>query len=85
MRIFACEQGGRLVTANVSSWANTTVSFIKAFKNTNTNVIALGNWSNSENSSCTISDLTTTNFKVRYAVNTVPQGVWYAVGFVTLT
>lgn len=77
-----CEQGGELGWTS-SNWASNTKVLIKPFRDTTYNLIVLGNWSNSESSSCSISAKTTIDFTVRYAINiAVQKGVWYACGYI---
>ena len=76
------EQWGTWGTST-SSWATATGTYPKAFKNTNYYLFILGNWNNSESSSCTVQTKTTTGFTGRYANNTTGTqlSVYYACGF----
>ena len=78
-----CIQGSCNKLPQTGNWASTTVTLIKAYKDTNYNIITLGNWSDAGASSCVVTAKTTNSFTVTYAANNTTQlGVWQCTGYV---
>lgn len=79
-----CIQGSCNKLPQTGTWASTTVALLKAYKDINYNIIALGNWSNTPtSSSCVITAKTTNSFTVTYAAdNPTQSGVWQCTGYV---
>lgn len=76
------EQGGIVADVNTGAWASKTITLPKPFANNKYYLIANGNWSNPESSSCYITAKTTTNFTLTYAVNNqANSGYWEAKGY----
>ena len=77
-----CEQGG-VIGLTSGSWASVSKTFLKQYKDTNYLVACIGNWSNAESSSCTVTAKSMSGFTVTYAINTTAQlGWWQACGYI---
>lgn len=76
------EQGGGWGT-NTGGWAEASVTYLKAYKDTNYQLFVQGNWSNAECSSCKVTARSTTGFTGTYANNlySVMPSWWYACGY----
>ncbi len=78
-----CVQWGELGWTS-GSWAVGTKTLLKPYLDTSYILLPLGNWSNSESSSCTVQAKTTNSFEVRYAINNTSQlGSWITLGYAT--
>lgn len=76
------EQGGAWGT-NTGAWAEASVTYLKAYKDTNYQLFVQGNWSSAECSSCKITSRSTAGFTGIYANNlySVMPSWWYACGY----
>ena len=76
------EQGGSWGT-NTGAWAEASVTYLKAYKDTNYQLFVQGNWTSAECSSCKITSRSTAGFTGTYANNlySVMPSWWYACGY----
>ena len=76
------EQGGAWGT-NTGAWAEASVTYLKAYKDTNYQLFVQGNWNAAECSSCKITSRSTAGFTGTYANNlySVMPSWWYAYGY----
>ena len=76
------EQGGAWGT-NTGAWAEASVTYLKAYKDTNYQLFVQGNWSSADCSSCKITSRSTAGFTGTYANNlySVMPSWWYACGY----
>ncbi len=76
------EQGGNF-GGQVGGWTNTSITYLKSFKDLNYSLFLQGNWSDANASSCKINSRTTSTANVTYANNltSAQYSKWYACGY----